>query len=224
MLLFPEMYSLDLVGPYTFFAGLMNVDVHLVWKDLTPVTANKGMQIVPSSTLDDCPKQLDVLFVPGGTTGVNMVMRNDTLLDFVADRASRARYVTSVCTGALVLGAAGLLRGYNAATHWTAMNLLPMFGATPVYQRVVEDRNRITGGGVTAGLDFGLILAARFRGDDFAKFAQLGMEYDPQPPFHSGSPATASQALVEHVQQMSAKGHEELRSAGLAAMARRKQA
>ncbi len=228
MLMFPEMFAIDLVGPYTFLNGLMNVDTHLVSKSLSPVTTHKPMgttlnpmQIVPTTTLEECPKQLDILFVPGGTVGVNQVMRDDTLLDFVADRGSRAKYVTSVCTGALVLGAAGLLKGYNAATHWTAMDILPVFGATPVQQRVVEDRNRITGGGVTAGIDFGLVLASRLRGEDFAKFSQLAMEYDPQPPYHSGSPRTASPALVKHVEQMGQKMHEASRSAGSEAMKRR---
>lgn len=221
MLVFPEMYSLDLIGPYTFMAGMTNAEVHLVWKNLDPVAANKGIRIVPTATLEECPKQLDILFVPGGTTGVNMLMRDDAVLDFVADRGTRARYVTSVCTGALVLGAAGLLKGYKAATHWAAMSLLPIFGATPTYLRVVEDRNRITGGGVTAGIDFGLTISARFRGENFAKMAQLAMEYNPQPPFHSGSPKTASPELVAYVEQLTAKGHEESRVLGQEAVKRR---
>ncbi len=229
MLMFPEMFAIDLVGPYTFLNGLMNVDTHLVAKTLAPVTTHKPMgttlspmQILPTTRLEDCPRQLDILFVPGGSVGVNQVMRDDTLLDFVADRGSRAKYVTSVCTGALILGAAGLLKGYNAATHWTAMDILPVFGATPEQKRVVEDRNRITGGGVTAGIDFGLVIASRIRGEDFGKFSQLAMEYDPQPPFHSGSPRTASPALVAHLEEMGQQVHADSRAAGLDAMKRRR--
>ena len=152
---------------------------------------------------------------------MNAIMRDDAVLDFMADRGASARYVTSVCTGALVLGAAGLLKGYRATTHWNARDLLPIFGATPVYERVVEDRNRITGGGVTAGIDFGMAISAKMRGADFAKFSQLAMEYDPHPPFHSGSPAEASPALVAHAQKMMRKGHEESRTAAQDAMKRR---
>ena len=161
-------------------------------------------------------------FVPGGTSGVNPLMRDDSVLDFVEDRGSRAEYLTSVCTGALVLGAAGLLRGYKAATHWAAMDLLPIFGAIPTAQRVVEDRNRMTGGGVTAGIDFGLTITSRLRNDDYAKMMQLGMEYDPNPPFHSGSPKDASPVLVDHLRQMTAKGHAVSRQEAQNAMQRRK--
>lgn len=221
MLIFPEMFSLDLFGPYQFLAGLMNVQVHLLWKTLDPVAANKGVKILPTTTLADCPRDLDVLFVPGGTAGVNPLLRDDIVLDFIADRGSRARYVTSVCTGALVLGAAGLLRGYKAATHWAAMDLLPIFGAIPTEQRVVEDRNRMTGGGVTAGIDFGLTITARLRSNDYAKMMQLAMEYDPQPPFHSGSPKDASPSLVSHLKEMTAKGHTVSRQEAQEAMKRR---
>ncbi len=209
MLMFPDMYPLDLFGPYQFLAGLQNAHVYLVSKTLKPVTADKGVMVLPTTTLSDCPRDLDVLFVPGGTGGVNPLLNDDEVLNFVADHGSRARYVTSVCTGALILGAAGLLGGYKAATHWAAMDLLPIFGAIPTAQRVVEDRNRITGGGVTAGIDFGLTIAARLYGADYAKMLQLLMEYDPQPPFRSGSPEGASPKLVAHLDRILKEGHDE---------------
>ena len=219
--MFKNMYSLDLFGPFQFLAGLTNTRVHLIAKTLEPVTADKGVAILPTTALVDCPLDLDVLFVPGGTRGVNALLTDDEVLDFLADRGSRARYVTSVCTGALVLGAAGLLHGYRAATHWTAMDLLPIFGAVPTHQRVVEDRNRLTGGGVTAGIDFGLAITAKLRGENYAKLMQLLMEYDPQPPFHSGSPYDASPMLVAHLEEVTARSHEECRERAREAVKRR---
>jgi len=141
---------------------------------------------------------LDVICVPGGW-GVNALLTNDSLLDFLRVQGETARYVTSVCTGALLLGAAGLLRGYRATTHWMSLELLPLFGATPVAERVVRDRNRITGGGVTAGIDFGLVLAAELFGESEAQRIQLAIEYDPHPPFDSGSPRSASEGVRDDV-------------------------
>ena len=138
MLLYPGMYALDLVGPYAFLAGLPNVETHLLWKTLDPVPTINGMRLVPTGLVSACPRQLDVLFVPGGTPGTIALMQDNEVLDFLADRGERARYITSVCTGSLLLGAAGLLRGYKATSHWHKRDLLPLFGAVPVPDRIVE--------------------------------------------------------------------------------------
>ncbi len=220
MLLYPGMYALDLVGPHVFLSGLMNVDVHLVAKSLAPVLAAGNLKLLPTTTLDACPQNLDVLFVPGGQPGTNAAMRDAEILSFLADRGSRARYVTSVCTGSLILAAAGLLKGYKATSHWDTRDLLPLLGATPVNQRVVEDRNRITGGGVTSGIDFGLVLAARMRSPEYAEMLQLINEYDPQPPFHAGTPAQAGPEMTEHLTTMLGPSHEGARTAAQAAAKR----
>jgi len=220
MLMYPGMVGLDFVGPHTFLAGLMNVTVHLLWKTLDVVNAERGLRFLPDTTLDDCPKNLDVLFVPGGTPGTVALMKDDKVLDFLADRGSRARFVTSVCTGSLVLGAAGLLNGYRATSHWAKRDLLPLLGAIPIANRVVEDRNRITGAGVTSGIDFGLLLASRMRDDEFAQMQQLMNEYDPHPPFHAGTPEEAGPVLTKHLSTMLAPGHEEARQAAMIARKR----
>ena len=194
-LLFPNITQLDLTGPYEVFASLPDTKVHLIWKTLEPVAAVTGMKIVPDTTLADCP-QLDVLCVPGGP-GMGPLLVDEEVLDFVRRQAEGARYVTSVCTGALVLGAAGLLRGKRATTHWMSMPMLAQLGATPVESRVVVDGNVITGGGVTAGIDFALQVVAALRGAEAAKSLQLWIEYDPAPPFDAGSPKSAPQALVD---------------------------
>jgi len=201
MLTYPGMFALDLVGPYAVLSGLMNTQVHLVWKDRKPVDAT-GVQVLPSMTLADCPADLDVLMVPGGGAGTMALMRDPVVLAFLSDRASRAGFVTSVCTGALVLGAAGLLRGYRATTHWVAHDLLPSLGATPVKARVVVDRNRITAAGVSAGIDYGLALAATLSGETYARALQLNIEYDPQPPFHAGSPEGAGADITAAMRAM----------------------
>ena len=151
-----------------------------------------------SSTFDDCPKDLDVLFVPGGEFSI---MLDAEVLTFLADRGARAKYVTSVCGGSIVLGAAGLLKGYKATSHWSAIQALPLFGATPVETRVVKDRNRISGGGVTAGIDFGLVLLAEMLGEDVAKMSQLSLEYDPAPPFDAGTPKKAGPVIMGKLQE-----------------------
>jgi cyclohexyl-isocyanide hydratase len=171
--------------------------VSLIAATLAPVRSERGLAIMPDTTLADAPP-LDVVFMPGGI-GVNRAMEDEHLLVWLHKQAAQARYVTAVCTGALVLGAAGLLRGYRATTHWLSLDLLPLFGAQPHAERVVIDRNRITGGGVTAGIDFGLTVAAEIYGKEVAEEIQLVLEYDPQPPFRSGSPRTASADLVEHM-------------------------
>jgi cyclohexyl-isocyanide hydratase len=195
LLLFPDITQLDMTGPYEVFTKLPEAEVHLLWKSLEPVTANGGMKITPTTTFTSCP-QLDLVCVPGGP-GMNPLLNDGETLGFLRKQAAGARYVTSVCTGALVLGAAGLLKGKRAATHWMSRDMLKAFGATPVAQRVVVDGNVITGGGVTAGIDFALTVAAQTFGEDLAKAIQLGIEYDPHPPFAAGSPEGAGPAIVE---------------------------
>lgn len=193
-LLFPDVTQLDLTGPAQVLARVPGAVVHLVWKTLEPVPTDAGFAIVPTQTLDTCP-QLDVLCVPGGG-GIGACMQDPQLLGWLARQGESARYVTSVCTGSLVLGAAGLLHGYDSACHWAFRDLLPRFGARPIAARVVRDRNRISGGGVTAGIDFGLALAAELSDPETARMIQLGLEYAPQPPFDCGSPESAGAERV----------------------------
>lgn len=196
MLLYPGLTLLDLIGPQTVLAQAANI--HLVWKTRDTIITDTGVAVNPTATLSECPQDLDVLFVPGGP-GMIGVMSDAEVLAFLADRGARAKYVTSVCSGSIILGAAGLLRGYKATSHWAAAELLPLFGAEKTEARVVIDRNRITGGGVTAGIDFGLVLLAQLCGDETAKLTQLLLEYDPQPPFDAGSPKGAGPALTEQL-------------------------
>ena len=193
MLLFPALTQLDLTGPYEFFHRIPDARVHLVWKTRDVVRTEQGFGIVADTTLADCPP-LDVLFVPGGF-GQAALANDDEVLEFLRRHAAGARYVTSVCTGSLLLGAAGLLDGYRATTHWAFTDLLAGFGATYEPGRVVRDRNRITAGGVTAGIDFGLTIVAELAGEAVARALQLGLEYDPAPPFACGTP-TADPALA----------------------------
>ena len=194
MLLFPGVTDIDVVGPRAVLA--FDTEVHLAWKDLDPVVCDTGMPLLPTTTLADCPREVDVLMIPGGY-GTKDVMADVEVLEWVADMASRARYVTSVCYGSIVLGAAGLLDGYRAATHWAARDLLAPFGAQNVNERVVVDRNRITGGGATAGMDFGLTLLAELCGTQRAQWSQLMLEYDPQPLFDAGAPERAPREVVD---------------------------
>jgi cyclohexyl-isocyanide hydratase len=197
MLLFPRLTILDLAGPYEVFARMPATRVHLVGLTAEPIASESGLAITPDTLLDEAPP-FDVLFVPGGN-GVNEMLADERCLAFLEQQGKQARYVTSVCTGALLLGAAGLLRGYRATTHWLSLDLLPLLGAEPVAERVVVDRNRITGGGITAGIDFGLTLAALLHGESVAEEIQLMIEYDPRPPLDCGSPQTADKAVVERV-------------------------
>ena len=197
LLLFPNLTQLDMTGPYEVFIKFPESRVHLVWKTLDPVTAAGGMQLLPSATFADCP-QLDLVCVPGGA-GMNALINDEETLDFLRRQAPGARYVTSVCTGSLVLGAAGLLRGKRATTHWMSLPMLAAFGCEPVAERVVVDGNIITGGGVTAGIDFALTVAGEMLGAEAAERIQLGMEYDPHPPFDAGSPDRAAASVVEAV-------------------------
>ena len=193
MLVYPQMTTLDLIGPQQMFAIMGNVQIHLVAQNIDkPIITDSGVPILPTTRFADCPTDLTVLFAPGGSRGVLAVLHDDAALDFMAQRGKTAQWVTSVCTGSLILGAAGLLRGYRATSHWSMRDqILPIFGAIPVKERVVQDRNRMTGAGVTAGMDFALQLAALLRNEKMARAIQLGMEYDPQPPFHAGTLETA---------------------------------
>lgn len=190
MLVYPRMVALDLMGSMTVF-NIMRGNVQLIWKDKDPVSTDVGIPISATTDFATCPLDLDVLFVPGGIMGTIDCMGNPEVLDFLADRGSRAKWVTSVCTGSLILGAAGLLDGYRATSHWAVADLLPTLGATPSTDRVVTDRNRMTGGGVTAGIDFGLSLAKEMTDEETARRIQLIMEYSPQPPFENGTPEEA---------------------------------
>ena len=202
-LLFPGIQQLDLTGPYDVLGSLPDVKLHLVWKDLAPVTSSTGLVFTPTMTYADCPR-LDVICVPGGS-GVGALMEDPPTLDFLKTQAHTARYVTSVCTGSLVLGAAGLLRGRNATTHWAYHDLLAPLGAVPVQARVVRDGNLFTGGGITAGIDFALTLAAELYGDATAQLVQLQIEYAPAPPFDSGSPHTAPTSVLEEANKRTAE-------------------
>jgi cyclohexyl-isocyanide hydratase len=193
-LLFPRVTQLDLTGPAQVLSRVPGAQVHLAWKTRDPVPTDVGFTINPTTTFDDCPP-LDVLCVPGGF-GIEDLFGDAATLAFLRRQGEHARYVTSVCNGSLVLGAAGLLDGYQSACHWMWLPFLERFGAVPVAERIVRDRNRISGGGVTAGIDFGLALAAELAGEDVARTIQLALEYDPQPPFDAGSPQGAGPELV----------------------------
>ncbi|POR48005.1 DJ-1/PfpI family protein [Bosea psychrotolerans] len=203
MLLYPRLTQLDLTGPFEVFTRFRELELHLVWKTADPVRDDGGLAILPSTTFAACP-QADILFVPGGP-GQAALMEDEETLAFLRRQAASARYVTSVCTGSLVLGAAGLLKGYRATCHWLSLPQLALLGAEPLAERVVRDRNRVTGAGVTSGIDFALGLMADIFGEERARKVQLQMEYDPQPPFPGGSPASASGELVATVRQDSAK-------------------
>lgn len=195
-LIFPDVTQLDLTAPVQVLSRLGNAKLDLVWATRDPVPTDAGFSILPTATFADVPRA-DILCVPGGF-GVNAVIADDVAMDWVAAIGARATWVTSVCTGSLILGAAGLLKGYRAGCHWAQRDMLPLFGAEPVAERVVVDRNRVTGGGVTAGIDFALTLTAMLRGEAHARAVQLSLEYDPAPPFDSGSPERAGAALVEN--------------------------
>ncbi len=203
MVLFPNFTHLDLTGPFEVFGRIPNARVVAVAAGLGAVTSDTGLRVLPDVSFADAPA-CDVICVPGGP-GVNQMLEDDALLGFLRAQGEHARYVTSVCTGSLLLGAAGLLRGYRASTHWLSMDLLALFGAVPVRERVVIDRNRITGGGVTAGIDFGLVVAAAIAGDEVAQQIQLMLEYDPAPPFDAGSPLRAPALVVAAVRRQGAQ-------------------
>jgi cyclohexyl-isocyanide hydratase len=197
MLVFPDLTQLDLTGPYEVLAQLPGAETLLLWKSLDPVRSHHGLTILPMATFSSCPP-LDLVFVPGGA-GINPLLEDAEVLVFLRRAAAQASYVVGVCTGSLVLGAAGLLRGRRAATHWMSRDMLRAFGAEPVAERVVVDGKFFTGGGVTAGIDVALTVAAAIAGRAAAEAIQLGIEYDPSPPFASGSPERADPAVLSAV-------------------------
>jgi cyclohexyl-isocyanide hydratase len=199
IVLFPRVTQLDFTGPLQVFSSVPGAQVHLIWKRIEPVPSDSVMAITPTITFADCP-QLDVICVPGGG-GTNDLLNDEEVLGFLRRQAEGAKYVTSVCTGSLVLGAAGLLRGYRAATHWTAIEALAPFGAIPAMTRVCVDRNRVTGGGVTAGIDFALTLVSIMVDRRTAEAIQLRLEYNPAPPFNAGSPDTAPAEVLALLQE-----------------------
>jgi cyclohexyl-isocyanide hydratase len=202
MLLYPGFTALDLVGPQYMFGNLMGAKVHLVARTLAPVMSDTGLAIAPTVTLARAPKDLDILFVPGGSAGTLNAMKDKALIQWIAERASRAKLIASVCTGSLVLGQAGLLRGRKATSHWATLPLLKEFGAEPANARVVWDDNLVTGAGVSAGIDLGLSIVAKLRDETYAQSVQLLAEYAPQPPFNAGTPATAPKAVHEMMSRM----------------------
>jgi len=197
MLVFPNLTQLDLTGPYEVLARLPGAETLLLWKSLDPVRSEHGLMISPMASLASSPP-LDLVLVPGGA-GINPLLEDREVLAFLRRAAAAARYVVGICTGSLVLGAAGLLRGRRAATHWMSRELLSAFGAEPVAERVVVDGNILTGGGVTAGIDVALTVAAEIAGRATAEAIQLDIEYAPAPPFESGSPETADPAVLTRV-------------------------
>ena len=203
IVLFPRVTQLDFTGPLQVFSSVPGAQVHLIWKRIEPIPSDSVMAITPTITFADCP-QLDVICVPGGM-GTDDAVNDEEILAFVKKQAEGSKYVTSVCTGSLVLGAAGLLKGYRASTHWTAMEALAPFGAIPTKTRVCVDRNRVTGGGVTAGIDFALTLVSIMVDRKTAEAIQLRLEYNPAPPFNSGSPETAPPEVLAVMKERLAK-------------------
>jgi cyclohexyl-isocyanide hydratase len=197
-LLFPRLTQLDFTGPFEVLSRLPGATVRTLWKQAGPVRSDTGLTILADTALADCP-QLDLICVPGGP-GVAALMEDPEVLDFLRAQAPGAQWVTSVCTGALVLGAAGLLRGKRATTHWASHDFLAALGATPVQARVVRDGRLVTGGGVTAGIDFALTIVAEIAGPETAQAIQLQIEYAPAPPFQSGDPASAPAAVLAAAQ------------------------
>jgi cyclohexyl-isocyanide hydratase len=202
LIIYPDMTQLDITAPHQVFSFMPNTQVLLIWKNPEPVASN-GLIIIPNTTFKDCP-QLDVICVPGGAFGTVQMMQDAEVLAFLQKQAETAKYVTAVCTGSLILAAAGLLKGYRAATHWAFREQLTLMNVEVSTERVVIDRNRITGGGVTAGIDFALTIAAMLCGEDTAKFIELMLEYNPAPPFGVGSPAKADSQVVQSVLHVAA--------------------
>ena len=216
MLIYPDMTALDLIGPQQVF-GYLSPQVHLIAKTNDLVVSDTGIAIRPSAVFGDCAVPVDILFVPGGAKGMASVMTDTETIQFLSRCGKTAKLVTSVCSGSLILGAAGLLRGYKATSHWAVRDILPLLGAEVVPDRVVQDRNRITAGGISAGIDFGLRVAARLFGEDNARLVELALEYDPQPPFGSGSPEKAPPSVANAARATLEPLHVAFRNAALAA-------
>ncbi|MEY4270627.1 MAG: hypothetical protein RLZZ58_1843 [Pseudomonadota bacterium] len=193
--IFPQITQLDFMGPLQFLSRLPGAVIHVAAATLAPVPTDCGVAIVPTVRFTDCP-QADILCVPGGH-GVTTALGDGATVPFIAAQAADARWVTSVCTGAFLLGAAGLLTGKRATCHWAYTHLLPHVGAVHAPGRVVEDGRVITAGGVTSGIDFALTLIAREAGDAVARMIQLALEYDPAPPFAGGHPDRVAPAMVD---------------------------
>lgn len=195
-LIYPGVIQLDVMGAFQVLSFPPNIQVHLIWKTLNPIISHEGLTITPTITLNTCPP-LNVVCVPGGGIGQVEVMKDPEILSFLRHQSESAQYVTSVCTGSMILAAAGLLQGYKATCHWAFRDQLAMLGVEVLPQRVVVDRNRITGAGVTSGIDFGLTLLSLICGDEVAKLTQLMMEYSPDLPFNAGTPETAGKEIVD---------------------------
>jgi cyclohexyl-isocyanide hydratase len=196
-LLFDGLDQIDLTGPFEVLSRIPNSTYRIYGASLEPVRDVKGLQLTPDASLSEAP-QLDVLHIPGGA-GQEALMEDEAVLGWVRHQAAAAKIVFSVCTGALICGAAGLLQGRRATAYWAALHLLPYFGATPGQERVVVDGNLVCAAGVTAGIDGALLVASMLRGEEAAKAIQLYMQYAPEPPFNAGSPETASPEIVESV-------------------------
>ena len=196
--IFPELTQLDFTGPQQVLARLPQSVMHIIAKSASPVPSDSGLSLVPTHTFENCPR-LDLICVPGGSTGVVRAMGDRETIEFIRRKSTSAKYVTSVCTGAFILGAAGLLKGRRATTHWAFTELLPLVGATYEKARIVKDGNVITAGGVTSGIDFGLNMVADIAGETAAQAIQLGLEYDPDPPFDAGHPDCAPNSAKDTV-------------------------
>ncbi len=199
-LIYPDVVQLDVMGAYQVLSFPPNTTLHLIWKTLDPITSNEGLIITPTTTLDDCPA-LDVICVPGGGMGQVEVMQDQEVLSFLQQKSKTAKYITSVCTGSLILATANLLQGYKATCHWAFREHLEMLGVEVVPERIVIDRDRLTGAGVTSGIDFGFTLVSLLWDKDMAKMTQLFLEYDPLPPFNAGTPDKAEQTIVKSLRE-----------------------
>jgi cyclohexyl-isocyanide hydratase len=195
LVFYPGMTSLDMVGPQQVFSALPGVQIHRIWKTLDPIKTDDGMMVLPDTTFENCPP-LDVICIGGGL-GQGAVEDDPEILAFLRKQGSTAKFITSVCGGSVFLAKSGLLFGYRAATHWAMRQQLAKLGVEVGTERIVIDRNRITGGGVTAGIDFGLTIASILCGEEVAKIIQLLLEYNPAPPFDVGSPEKAGAELVD---------------------------
>ncbi len=200
-LVYPDVVQLDIMGAYQVLAFSPQTTIYLIGKTLTPISSNEGLIITPTTTIDNCPP-LDVICVPGGGIGQVEVMKDAEIISFLQQQATTAKYITSVCTGSLILATASLLKGYKATCHWAFREQLAWLGVEVVPERIVVDRNRLTGAGVTSGIDFSLTLLSLLFGEDVAKMAQLMMEYNPQPPFDAGNPEAADQEIVKSLLEL----------------------
>ncbi|WP_424360198.1 DJ-1/PfpI family protein [Methylocystis parvus] len=221
-LIYPGFTALDMVGPQYMLANLMGAKIDIVAKSLDPIRSDTGLVFTPSLRFEDAKLDFDILCVPGGSQGTLAAMRDDATIAFIRDAGRKAKFVTSVCTGSMLLGAAGLLDGYRATSHWVTKPLLPIFGATPAKGRFVQDRNRITAEGVTAGLDFALSLVAQLRDEKYAQGVQLLAQYAPDPPFHAGEPDTAPKDVTRMIDGMFVGLRKDMRLAAAAAYAKSK--